>query len=167
MTDQIRSFVNGQWIPKDEITDVSINKEQFDYLMTTILSCEQPQAWRAGWMVNHNTKRNDPRLQPFLHNLIKALGTDDQSHQRELLRLIEKMELDEELEGEVFDKCVSIWEGLGRKPSVRMMAFRIIFSIAKKYPELKQEIEVLVTDHYTDSLTPGVLRVVRKLFREL
>ncbi|MBR9977132.1 MAG: hypothetical protein KFH87_03505 [Bacteroidetes bacterium] len=76
------------------------------------------------------------------------------------------MEVDEEHEGRLFDICVSVRENPGRSPSVRYTAFRHIFTMAKKYPELANEIAGLAQDWHLDSLSPGIQRFITRMLRD-
>lgn len=58
---------------------------------------------------------------------------------------------------------MEIWEQVGKIPSVRIFAFRLIVRIARKYPELKNEIAFLTQPHYTETLSPGIRNSVHKL----
>ena len=55
--------------------------------------------------------------------------------QRELLKILLQMELNEEDEVFLFDVCVKVWEKINKKPSVRLTALKFMVEIAKKYPE--------------------------------
>ncbi len=84
-------------------------------------------------------------------------------HQRELLKILYRMELSEEQEGIVFDLCMNVWEQVGKAPSVRHNAFRMISRIASKYPGLSNEIAMITQEHYLETLSPGVRRSVMKM----
>ena len=77
------------------------------------------------------------------------------------------MELNDEQEGRLFDICVSLWEKIGKVPSIRYTAFRFIIQTAKKYPELSSEINYLTEDQFLETLSPGVKRGVAKMINEL
>lgn len=76
------------------------------------------------------------------------------------------MELDEKYEGVLFDICMGIWEQINKAPSVRINALKLIIKIANKHPELKQEISLLVQDHYLTSLSHGARRSALKLLHQ-
>ncbi len=60
-----------------------------------------------------------------------------------------------------------IWEKIGKQPSVRYHAFKQLSSIAKKYPELLNEIAFLTESMYMDSLSAGVKRGIIRMTKEL
>jgi len=120
-------------------------------------------SWRAAWVLYHTMQDGDARLQPFIPMLIEAIKGKSDGHQREILRILEKFDIPEEHEGVLFDTCMNIWEQVGKIPSVRVFAFRIIFRIAKKYPELTNEIKYITQPHYTETLSPGIRNSVERM----
>ncbi len=126
---------------------------------------EEPQSWRSAWILNHLMKKNDKRISPHLNEYLREIKTKKDGHQRELLKILEKMELSERQEGDLFDACMDIWETLSKSPSVRVVAFRVMMGIVKKYPELWNEIEFLTEEQYTETLTPGITRTFQNIIK--
>lgn len=142
-----------------EFNDIIINNaDKFRELIEIALDNHVPASWRATFICHHQTTKNDPLLLPYLPQIIDAIPSKKDGHQRELLRLTLKMDVDEDLEGKLFDTCVTIWESVEKSPSVRMIAFKVIAKVASKYPEMKSEISFLTQDHYMESLSPGIKR---------
>lgn len=132
----------------------------------TALSNQEPQAWRASWILNHCTKKNDPRILPYVDEFIEVLPQKKDGHQREILKILEKMKLDDEQEGRVFDFCMSLWENITKAPAVRYLAFKHIYKICEKYPELGGELEFICQNQYLESLSPGIQKIVRKMIKD-
>lgn len=143
------------------------NPEYFDEARNLAISGEHPEGWRAAWLLGHSMHRNDQRLQPVLMDFISALKGKQSGHQRELLKILAKMKLEEVHEGPLFDACLTIWEDLGKQSSVRVTAFRQLVRIAWEYPDLKQELRHFTTGPYTASLSPGIKRSMEKLVKKL
>ena len=113
-------------------------------------------AWRIAWKINHEMKMNDKRVSPYIDDIIKCIELKNDGHQRELLKILEKMNLNEKQEGLLFQQCVFIWERIDKIPSVRIKAFQILSKIAHDYPELKKELIHFSSDKYTDTLGRGI-----------
>ena len=140
----------------------------FNEVLELAISNKQPYAWRSAWLLWSCMDENDERIQKRIPDLIAAVEGKKDGHQRELLKILYLMELTEEHEGLLFSICSDIWEKIGKNPSVRFTAFQFIIKIAKNYPELFNEIEFLMQDHYVESLSPGIRRsLLRRLGREL
>jgi hypothetical protein len=73
------------------------------------------------------------------------------------------MELNDDNEGKLFDICVNIWEKIGKQPSVRYNAFKLIVKIVRNHPDLSKEIIFLTESHYTDSLSDTVKKSIFKM----
>jgi hypothetical protein len=149
---------------KDEIVALlNTDPDAFGQTVDLALQNLPLVSWRAAWVLFHTMEENDARLHPFLPELISAISGKPDGHQRELLRIIEKLDIPEEHEGPLFDICMTIWEQVGKIPSVRVFAFRIILRIAKKYPELKSEIAFITQQQYTETLSPGIKASVERM----
>jgi hypothetical protein len=89
------------------------------------------------------------------------------NQQRELLKVLERMEIKEESEGFLFDHCVRIWKNIDLQPSVRFSAMKILTDITKRYPELSKEIFLLTRNQYMQSLSPGVRKSINKMIKDI
>lgn len=163
MNPNLKDILNGH-LQKDPIVSLlSENSAVFDEAIHLSLQSDERTAWRAAWVLFHAMKDHDPRLQPHLPALICALRGKRDGHQRELLKIIERLKINEDQEGELFDICMGIWEKQGNSPSARITAFRVMHRIAQKYPELLGELSFLLQEHYTDSLSPGIRNSLERM----
>lgn len=153
--------------PKSEwMSLMKAHPEFFEEAVDLALSNKHPEGWRSAWLVCSDMYRNDQRIQPLVLKLIESLKGKKSGHQRELLKIISKMELDEEYEGVFFDACLTIWEDLSKQSSVRITAFRQLVRIAWNHPELKMELKHFIVDDYTASLSPGIKKSLEHLVRK-
>ena len=153
---------------KDEMISFMENHpEAFDEAIELAVCDKQPYSWRAAFVLLSVIQDNDKRIQKHIKRIVKAVKGKSDGHQRELLKILLMMELDEKYEGFLFDLCMNIWEQIDKSPSVRVNALKMIIKIANKHPELVKEISFLAQDHYLESLSPGARRSVRKLMNEL
>jgi len=141
--------------------------EAFEEAIKLALSDKQPHSWRAAWLLWSFIEENDKRIQKHIKEIINAIESKKDGHQRELLKILLKMDLNKKHEGFLFDLCMNLWEQINKDPSVRVTAFKFIVKMAKKYPELSKEISFLTQDHYLETLSPGVKNSVAKLTKEL
>ncbi len=153
---------------KDELVFfLKKNNGLFDETVQIALGDDEPQSWRAAWLLKSYITKNDRRIREHLNSFLKRIDGKKDGHQREFLKLLMKMELTEKQEGILFDKCITIWEDISKSSSVRATAFLIIVNTVKKYPELFIEIEFLTQNHYVETLSPGIRNSIVKTFREL
>lgn len=119
-------------------------------------------AWRATWLLSHYSNKHTEILQNYVDKFIQsAKSIEANGHLRETLKIIYNLELNEEQISEVFDLCMTLLEDNKRQASVRMIAFNFVYRVAIKYPELQNEIEIIV-ENIKDYLSPGIIRSMRK-----
>ncbi len=141
--------------------------EYFNEALDLAISDDQPFAWRSAFLISSCMNDNDVRVKKYIKPILACLQTKSDGHQRDLLRILYRMKLGDKDEGTVFDICIKLWEQIGKAPSVRMIAFKFIIKIAKQYPELLNEISVLMQDHYLESLSPGIKCSARRMIDEI
>ena len=123
-------------------------------------------AWRSAWMLSDYLEKNDRRIKPYLKKIIKAVEGKPDGQQRELLKLIQLMKLDDEGEGMVYDLCTGLWKEIRKSPSVRINALKCLLDILKRHPELKEEIQFLCGSEYLEALSAGAKRSVQRMLNE-
>ena len=151
----------------DMISFIDSHPEYFDKAIKLAISDEQPFAWRAAWLLWSCMKDNDPRIKGYVKDIIKVITTKDDNHQRELFKILLLMELNDKDESFLFDLCISIWKQIDKKPSVRFNAVKFLIKIAKRHPDLSNEISCLMRDEYLESLSPGARKSISKMIKGL
>lgn len=167
MTPELNDILLGRLRKAELLAFLEKNPDLFEETIKVCLGDIEPQSWRAAWLVYHYMDDNDPQLHPYLDAILERLPAKGDGHQRELLKIIDRMKLDEEQESMLFDICFTIWEEIDKSPSPRGMAFLILLKMAQKYPELKNEISHLTQPHYMDTLSPGIKHSMNKILRKL
>ncbi|MBR9976147.1 MAG: hypothetical protein KFF77_11245 [Bacteroidetes bacterium] len=71
------------------------------------VSDAQPYAWRAAWLLSDCMETNDRRLRGRRDAFIAAIPDKADGHQRELLKILLRMDLGERHESRLFDACMS------------------------------------------------------------
>jgi len=149
----------------DMIAYMAAHPDAFQEAVQLAVSDKQPYAWRAAWLLWSCMNENDDRIKGHIKNIISTLKTKNDDHQRELLKILLNMELNEKTEGYLFDFCISVWEKINKKPSVRFTAFKVILKIARNHPDLSQEITFLTQSQYLDSLSPAAQKSIIKMLK--
>lgn len=166
MQDLLKERLLGRFTKDDMIDLVNADEAIFEQALGIALRNEETLSWRAAWVLYHAMHQGDHRLQVHCPALIEAIHGKSDGHQRELLRILSNLEIPEENEGQLFDLCMNIWEQVGKIPSVRVFAFRMICRLAEKYPDLQSELTFLCQPHYLESLSPGIKNSVERTIRK-
>jgi hypothetical protein len=140
--------------------------EYFEEAVQLAISDKQPYSWRAAFLLWDSIEENDKRIQKHIKSIVDCIQEKEDGHQRELLKILYKMKISRKYEGRIFNICMNLWEQINKTPSVRMIAFKFILKIAKKHPELLEEINFLTQEQYLESLSPGVKRSIEKIINE-
>ena len=141
--------------------------EYFNEAIELAISDDQPFAWRSAFLLGSCMEDNDTRIKKYVNPIFASIKTKKDGHQRDLLRILYRMQLTDKSEGITFDICIRLWEQISKDPSVRITALKFIIKTAKQHPELLNEITVLMQDHYLESLSPGVKKSVNRMLREI
>ena len=142
---------------------LSEHPEMFDEAVTLSLSNKQPIAWRAAWAIGGSLPENREKLSPFIDDILDKLPELEDGHQREFIKILIQCELTEDQMGLLFDICVSIWEQVRKKPSVRYFAFQVMVDMTNQYPELANEVLSLTQPQHISTLSPGIKKGILKL----
>jgi hypothetical protein len=151
-----------KFFKKDAIEFLAKHEELFDEVIQLSLTDEDPYCWRSAWLVSTIMAHNDARVAPYVDALIESLNQRNDGHQREIIHVLQRMDLNEDQLGMLYDRCVTIWESIQKKPGTRYVAFQEMIKMVEQYPELKQEIEAVTQPPHINSLSPGVRQSVLK-----
>lgn len=151
----------------DMISYLDNHPQEFEEAVLLAIADKQPYSWRSAWLLWSVMIENDSRIQKYIDLIISSLSGKKDGHQRELLKILSKMELNEDQEGLVFDFCVNMWKDIYKQPTVRFTALKMIVGITKEYPDLFSEVTLLTQGQYLSTLSPAVKKAVPKLLKEL
>ncbi len=151
---------------KEMILFLKSHPEYFEEAIQLAIGDKEKLCWRSAFVIYDCMDKNDKRIKKHIKKIITVLPNKNDGHQRELIKIISNMELNEEHEGTLFNICMSLWEQIDKSPSVRMTAFKFILKMAQKYPELKEEITFLTQDHFLETLSPGVRHLISKMKKD-
>ena len=141
----------------DMLIYVGARPNLFADLIEASLDSEHPKAWRSAMLLGHAMKKNDSRLVPFIGEFINCLPLlNHDGHQRQLLIVLDKLTLNDDQNGYLFNHCLSFWEDVHKIPSTRIRAFRAMVKMTKNFPELKDELRLFATDYYSQTLSKGI-----------
>jgi hypothetical protein len=147
----------------DMISYLNQHPADFDEVVALAVANKKNISWRAAWLLWSCMAENDQRLQKHLKKLIDKLPTSSDNQLRELLIILQRMELPVNYEGKLFGICVDVWEKTGKQPSVRYNAFKLMVKIAKKNPALINELFLLSEPQYLEALSGTVKKSVLKM----
>lgn len=142
---------------------VKNNPESVKELIKLSIEDKQPFSWRGAWLLWSCIEKNDIRVRKEINKIIKAIHNKKDGHQRELIKILSKMELTEKQESYIYDISMNILKDIKKNPSVRFIALKFMIEIIKKYPEINNELEFLYQEHFLNTFSPGIRNAILKL----
>lgn len=142
---------------------LNTHSEYFEEAIELAVSEKQPYAWRSAFLLESCIAENDLRIKKYVPLILKSISGKKDGHQRELLKILYKMRLNDKQLGQLLDLCLDLWEQINKAPSIRVTAFKFIIKIAEQHPELQNEIEVLTQEHYLKTLSPGIRNSIERI----
>ena len=113
-------------------------------------------SWIHAWQINHTKKTELNKLEGQIKNIILAIDGKNDGHQRELLKVLLKLNLTDDQLSLLWDICLRIWLDIQKQSSVRISAYKILVNTAKKYKPLSDELIRLTEDKHVSSLSNGI-----------
>jgi hypothetical protein len=149
--------------PKDEAIQKIADGLFHEVLLFALKDHER--SWKAAWLMNQVLVKYELDLSNYTLMVCQSIPSKPSNQQRELLKLLEKVQITDENEGPIFDVATACWEELKLQSGTRMVAFRLMLKIATKHKDLLQEVENLMEERYLKGLSQGVKRAVENRMR--
>ncbi len=143
---------------------VGKNPVHFKSILDLMLnSAEQKLREYAAWPISH-IGYNHPNLAlPHCATLIETLYKEDHpAIHRAALRILQKLEIPEDLQGKAFDICYKLLNDVKRPVATRMFSMKVLYNIAKDEPELLEELKAVIRDYYEHG-SPGFKSQARRI----
>jgi hypothetical protein len=115
----------------------------FEELLDIVAKGEVTPAMKAAWILGKASELNRALPAKHVARIIELLSLAKVSGvQRELIKTLFKLNLQEEEESRLLDLCFHFLNHAESDVAVRNQALKILLALTKKYPDLKQEVIV-------------------------
>lgn len=130
------------------------NPEQLPLFMELFFAGDKVVKQRASYVVGSIEDIYPGVLKPYYQELVKNLLQDGlhNSIPRNTLRVLANKKLDEEHTGVLLDLCFGYLENHSLPVAVRAFAITAIYEHGNQYPELMNELKLLVENHLPHAL---------------
>ena len=147
---------------------VGEDPKRMEKLMKVFFNGNFRENQRAAYPLIFLTDRNPSLFEPYFKELIDYM-TDDVHDAviRNTLRLFQFVDLPEEIEGLLYEKCYHYFRSPNYPVAIRVFAMTIMTNICKKYPELKVELLPLIEEVMKISDSGGIKSRGRKMIQIL
>lgn len=145
------------------------DKNRFKELMTIFLKGEYRLTQRAAWPLSYIAIEHPQLLKPYFDKFIKKLD-DSSSHPaiaRNIFRVLQEIEIPEKYQGILIDKSFKVIMNETQPAAVRAFAITVASRICKKYPELKNELLILLKELSSLPQLPSMTARLKMALKEL
>jgi hypothetical protein len=138
-------------------------------LIKFALEKDQLLSSRAMWVLSHASDIDYNCIKPYHTILIDHLKTKDLHDGviRNILRLYQKKSVPENKESFMLDKCYSFIQNPSFAIAIRAFAITVVFNISKTYPELLQELKIVLSHMNISEEGPGIRARVKNTLKDI
>ncbi|MDR0793768.1 MAG: hypothetical protein LBE82_10700 [Chitinophagaceae bacterium] len=124
------------------------SKAHFEELIACFLSNEYRVAQRAAWSVSWAALEKPEMILPYTEALVRQLQRKNvhPAVVRNSVRVLEKMAIPEKYHGEVMNACFGFIESSETPVAVKVFSLTALYNLSETYPEIKQELALLIED---------------------
>ena len=162
--DNLRNLLNERK-PKELLLSY-VNEHSCEELLLDLIFEDNPYvSWRSTWLLSHSNLKTLKELQIDCAKLITVAIKNSTSQHREVLKLLEKIEIPENTQSLYFDWALSLWTDIKNIPSIRISALRAILRVVKHHPKLQNEIVGINEPQFLIPLSPGIRIQAERMFK--
>ena len=144
-------LANDKKVASEIVARCLKNEQDFQELLTIFFDSNNRMNQYASNPLSKIAEVNSDRFIPLLPKLIANL--DNPAHKaivRNTVRLWQFMEIPEEYEGEIYDRCYQYLTDVKEDIAIRVFSMTVMANIAEKYIELQEEVVQLIRMYYED-----------------
>lgn len=124
---------------------IGSDSERFEALMQLFFAEDWCLNQRASWPIPIIVERYPELIYPYLEQLLKNL--ENPSHNavvRNTIKFFQDIDIPEKLQGQVVNICTSLLTNPKEPVANRVFSITVIYNISKKWPDLQNELRILI-----------------------
>ncbi|WP_147243607.1 hypothetical protein [Chitinophaga flava] len=143
--------------------------QRFAQLMKLFLEDEYRVVQRSAWIISIVADQHPSLLEPHLRDMVSRMDMPGlpSAVKRNVLRVMQDMNLPPELHGEVMNACFHYIEDPKEMIAIKAFSMTVLANLAKAYPDIKNEIRVVLEDLLEHDPSPGIRSRARKVMSSL
>lgn len=128
---------------------IGASQDRFDELIHLFLHDEYRIVQRAAWPLSYCIIAYPSLIDKHFGRLIKNLHQPlPDAVKRNTVRLLQQLQIPEELEGEIMDICFNYIASPEEAAAIKAFALTILQNLSKKYPEILPEIKLIIEERW-------------------
>ena len=154
---------NLKWNWDEVAADVVAHPRLAPHLLEACVSTDVHIQQTAGAVLGKIIDLDEEILVPHLSILLKnAKSNPHDAVKRATMRVLQTIEIPEELEGDVFDLAVGYVSDFREAVAIRAFSMTVARRICERYPPLRQELLPIVREFFEQKSSAGILARARK-----
>jgi len=139
------------------------NPKLIKQVMPLILGDDKVISMRASWMLLHLCFVNPKRVYPLIPQLMIFFEKKDvhTGTIRNIIRIFHEIEVPEKYCGQLFDLCIGFTRNTTLPLAVRAFAIISLGNTCKRYPDLKPEVELILSELNSFPQPPSIVSSVK------
>lgn len=145
------------------------DKVKFKELVTIFLNSEYRVTQRSAWPLSEISILYPHLIIPYLNKLIKKLDSNDEhpAIPRNILRIFQEIKIPEKYHGRLVDQCFMFIADVKYPVAVRAFAITVASHICAQYPELKNELIMVLEELKKYPQQPAISVRIKSAFKKL
>lgn len=145
------------------------DSKRFADLMRVFLVGESDLSRRAAWAMSNIAIDHPELVKPYLGKLVQKLRQPGHhpAIARNILRILQDVDVPEKYQGDLIDECFKLIAGEIYPAAVRAFAITAAGRICKHYPELKNELLILLKHLHELPQLPAIRHRIKKALKEI
>ncbi len=124
--------------------------KHFKELMQCFMEDDYRLSQRAAWSVAWAAKQKPAMVMPYLGKIVAQLQNKKvhDAVKRNAVRILETIDIPEELHGEVMNACFGFIEDPATAVAIKAFSLTALFNLCKYYPEIKSELKLIIEERW-------------------
>jgi hypothetical protein len=141
---------------------IGADKVRFKMLMQIFLGNDPRLQQRSAWAMSDIAVQHPQLIKPYLKHLLPKLNEEGHpAIKRNILRIIQYIEVPEKYEAQLFDDCFRMIRNSAYPVAIRAFAVTVAANICNKYPELKGELKPVLKELLTMPQLPAITHRIK------
>lgn len=142
---------------------------RFRQLMQLFLEDEYRVVQRSAWIISLVADKHPELMSPHLPQMVARMETDGlpSAVKRNVLRILQDIPVPADLHGPVMNACFQYLEDPKEMIAIKAFAMTILSNLAVAYPDIKNEIRILLEDLLEHEPSPGIRSRANKVMKAI
>ncbi len=143
---------------------VGSNKKRFNELLKLFLGTDPFISQWAGWPLSYVAAEQPQLITPHIHKLLKKLSEKNlhPAILRNTTRIFWEIDIPDKYCSAVYDVCIRYLKNATLPHAIRVFSMYTLANICKKYPELKPELELIISELRSFPQPASIIAAIKK-----